>query len=293
MEVTRSDNMNTDYISVTEALKLISPFSGNKKEVLTFVENVETAFECINPNSRDRLFQFVLTKISGEPRTAIAHRNLENWEELKEFLRNTYIEKWTLDFHANQLFKAKQKKPENISEWIQRIQTLGSKFRESALQNCRLGERAGILTLADKLRNICFIQGLQSDRIQTIVRSRNSENFDEIAETSLEEESAIVSKNERYKGDTGTPVKCTNCGKLGHTSNKCFMKKDNRVNQARFDRPRVSREVICFKCNAKGHFARDCRRTGDRFIRKYNKGENSGNDSRLPENSRPSVNTVQ
>jgi hypothetical protein len=109
MEVTRSDNVSTEYINVTEALKLISPFSGNKREVLTFVANVDTAFNCINPSSKDRLYQFVLTRISGEPRIAISHRNLENWEELKEFLRNTYIEKRTLDFHANQLFRAKQK----------------------------------------------------------------------------------------------------------------------------------------------------------------------------------------
>jgi hypothetical protein len=88
-EVERSVTMSTEYISVMEALKLVSPFSGNKREVLTFVSNVDTAFSCINPVNRCRFHQFVLTKISGEPRTAIAHRNLEDWEELKEFLQNT------------------------------------------------------------------------------------------------------------------------------------------------------------------------------------------------------------
>lgn len=164
--------MTTEYISVIGALKLVSLFNGNKKEILTFVSNVDTAFNCVRPEDKNRLCQFILTKISGEPRTAIAHRNLESWDELKEFLKNTYIEKRTLDFHANQLFWARQHKSENISEWIQKIQTLGSKFRESALQDWTEEERAGILTLADKLRNICFIQGLCSDRIQTIVRSR-------------------------------------------------------------------------------------------------------------------------
>ena len=43
-----------------------------------------------------------------------------------------------------------------------------------------------VLTLADKLRNICFVQGLYSDRIQTIVR-RIYSSFDDIAETGLEE----------------------------------------------------------------------------------------------------------
>ena len=58
---------------------------------------------------------------------------------------------------------------------------------------CNDGARERILDLADRLRNICFIQGLASDRIQTIVRSRNYQNFDETAETALVEESAIAS----------------------------------------------------------------------------------------------------
>jgi hypothetical protein len=231
-EIGRSDTMTTEYISVTEALKLVSPFSGNKREVLTFVSNVDTAFGCINPENKGRLYQFILTKISGEPRTAISHRNLENWEELKEFLRNTYIEKRTLDFHANQLFTAKQSKSENVSEWIQKIQTLGSRFRESALQNCTEEEGAGILNLSDKLRNICFIEGLYLDRIQTIVHSRNTETFDDIAETALEEESAIVLKQERYRGELGTPVKCGNCGKMGHSTRTFYKKRNPRINQA-------------------------------------------------------------
>jgi hypothetical protein len=50
---------------------------------------------------------FVLTRISGEPRTAIIHRNLYNWTERQEFLQNSYIEKRTLDYNASQLFMAR------------------------------------------------------------------------------------------------------------------------------------------------------------------------------------------
>jgi hypothetical protein len=128
-EVDSTSSMAEEYISVSEALKLVTPFNGNKKDILVFISNVDTAFDVINPIYKDRLYKFVLTKISGEPRTAIAHRHSESWDELKEFLQNTYIEKRTLDFHANQLFKAKQQKSENISDWIQKIQSLGSKFR--------------------------------------------------------------------------------------------------------------------------------------------------------------------
>jgi hypothetical protein len=100
--------------------------------VLAFISNVDTAFEVINPDNSDVLYKFVLTRISGEPRVAITHRNIENWEDLRVFLKNTYTEKRTLDYHATQLFGAKQGKNDSVSEWIQSIQRLSSKFREAA-----------------------------------------------------------------------------------------------------------------------------------------------------------------
>jgi len=128
--------INGDFISVGEALKLIPPFKGDKQEVLAFIGNVDTAFAVINPSQEAILYKFVLTRISEEPRTAISHRNIESWAELIEFLQNTYTEKRTLDFHASQLFKARQGKDEKLADWIHKVQTLGSQFREAALLNC-------------------------------------------------------------------------------------------------------------------------------------------------------------
>ena len=197
------------YISIGDALKLIPPFKGNKNEVLAFVGNVDTAFSVINPNQEDTLYKFVLTRVSEEPRTAIIHSNFDNWPELKQFLRNSYLEKRTLDLHATKLFRSRQGNDERVSEWMQRIQTLGSQFRDAALLDSTEGA-------------ICFVQGLHSDRIRTIVRSRNYRNFDEIAETALVEGSAIVSKQDRYKGEGPVPNRCSSCGKMGHVSSKCF-----------------------------------------------------------------------
>jgi hypothetical protein len=292
------------YISVSEALKLVCPFKGDKAEVLAFISNVNTAFEVIDPERADVLYKFILTRISGEPRVAITHRNLQNWDELRAFLKNTYTEKRTLDDHATQLFGAKQGKNDSISGWIQNVQKLSSKFREAALQDCE-DERVGTVALADKLRNICFVQGIASDRIQTVVRSRNGEMFDEIAETALEEESAIYSKNERYR--QGTPpnrVMCNNCGKAGHIAAKCYLKekRETRVNklgveaQGRTQKFQGTRkgEFKCYNCGEVGHIARQCkyhRQVG----RKVQTAE-TGSGGRPPDTENPrigSVNTLE
>jgi hypothetical protein len=103
LEADSSDNMANEYISVSEVLKLVSPFSGDKKELLAFISIVDTAFEVVNPDYSGRLYEFVLTRISGEQRIAITHRHLESWIELREFLKNTYIEKRTLDFSCQNI----------------------------------------------------------------------------------------------------------------------------------------------------------------------------------------------
>jgi len=254
-EVVNPDSNTADmmeYISVGEALKLLTPFKGEKRDVLAFIANVDTAFEMNDPRNEGILLKFVLTRIIGKPRTAIAHRNLETWEELKEFLKNTYTKKRTLDYRANQLFNTKLSKAERVSEWIHRIRKLGSKFREAALQDCLQDERAHIFTLADKLRNICFVQGLYSNIIQTIVRSRNHSSFDDIAETALEEESAIFSKNERYKNSNTESPNCSNCNKLGHVASRCYLKdrKDTRVNQlsVKNESREKDSDIICYNC---------------------------------------------
>jgi hypothetical protein len=155
----KASTINGEFVSVVEALKLVSPFKGKKHEVLSFIGNADTAFAVINANQTDVLYRFVLTRISGEPHTA---------KELKEFLKNSYIEKRNLDFHASQLFRARQGKDE-VTEWIKIILTLGSQFCEAALLNCSEGARKSILDLSDCLRNICLIQGLASDQTETTV----------------------------------------------------------------------------------------------------------------------------
>jgi hypothetical protein len=121
-------------------------------------------------------------------------------------------------------------------------------------------EKAGVFTLTDGLRNICFVQGLYTDRIR-LVRSRISDNFDETAETALEGESAIIYKKVKYKVGKGSPPKCKHCGISDHISSKCYGKEkgETRVNRVSKKIPVVGKETTCFHFGEQGHMARNCR----------------------------------
>jgi hypothetical protein len=108
--------MNGDFINVGEALNLVPQSKGIKHEVLVFIGNIDTAFSVINPSQEAILYKFVLTRIIGEPSKTITHRNLKNLAVCKEFLQNAYVVKQTIYFPAIQLFKAKQRKDENVAE---------------------------------------------------------------------------------------------------------------------------------------------------------------------------------
>jgi hypothetical protein len=113
------------------------------------------------------------------------------------------------------------------------------------------------------------------------------------AETVLEEETAIVSKQERYSGEAGGPVKCGNCGKLGHPTQACFRKKDLWISQAIVGRQSKNFEVICYYCKMKGHYIRNCPRNMGKFDKKDNCQEKLGNRNQLSEGSHPTVSSAQ
>jgi hypothetical protein len=157
---------------------------------------------------------------------------------------------------------------------------------------CRFREGFSILMMADKLRNICFVQGLYSDRIQKTVRSRNHQNFHEIAETALQEEGSIISNFEKYMktGRKYSSIKCRNCGK-GHIIAKCSRKERKDIRVIQFaDEGRTPHtrniEITGYNCGQKGHISRNCKRqTNFREMRPVIEGKDSENESRLSQNS--------
>ena len=84
---------------------------------------------------------------------------------------------------------------------------------------CKPEEMQGAVGRISHIRKACFVQGLQTERIQTIVRSRGeSVLLSQAAEISLEE-GAILSITEKSR-DGGNTTRCTLWNRLGHLASR-------------------------------------------------------------------------
>ena len=93
-----------------------------------------------------------------------------------------------------------------FASWENKIDALQTDLREAARRVCKPEEILGVIGLINHLGKACFIQGLFSERIQTIVRSRGeSILLSQAIEISLEEESAILSVKERSPSGANRP----------------------------------------------------------------------------------------
>ena len=96
-----------------------------------------------------------------------------------------------------------------------------TEMREAYWRVCKPEEAVGLIC---HLGKACFIQELNSERIQTIVRSTcESIVLSQAVEISLEEEFALLSNREKSMA-AGNIIRCTNCNRLGQTAGKCCLR---------------------------------------------------------------------
>jgi hypothetical protein len=64
--------MGDEYISVSDAFKLVAePFRGYKRKLKEFCENVESAFELIDPDKYDLFYKYVRMCITGKAKAKL------------------------------------------------------------------------------------------------------------------------------------------------------------------------------------------------------------------------------
>ena len=94
------------------------------------------------------------------------------WALVKDILEANYTIRRTLDFYACKIFSARKEKFERVASLGSRFDEMKTELREVGRRICRPEEILGALGLIFHLGKACFVQGLNNERIQIIVRSR-------------------------------------------------------------------------------------------------------------------------
>ena len=278
------------YISVPKAIQLIPKFfNGNPLELREFIQNVESAYEVVDPTDYNLLLKFICAKIGGEAKTKLLSRtHLNTWEQVRAVLEENYSVRRTLDYYAHRAFTSRQNPNETISQWGARMDTVCGDLQRAARKHMEdlaweNTKREGGGDMIDLFIRACFIQGLQDDRIKTMVKAKGNVNtpMAQLVEVALEEESAI--RSERFKRNSFEKGQPNNQGNR-YNSQKHFERREVRV-----------ATVTCYRCKRTGHMARDCKeipesRRDEQFTRRQvtegpgnsrnNCRSKSGNDGR-------------
>ena len=181
------------------------------------------AFELVHPNKNDILLKFVKTKITGDARSKLIVGDLTHtWALVKGILEKNYAVRRTLDFYACRMFGVGQEKGVSVASWGNRIDEMQTELRDAARRVCRTEEIVGAVGLIRHLGKACLVQGLNNERIQTIVCSRGeSILLSQAVEISVEEEGAILSIREK-SGARGNTARCKICNSLDHTGTSSY-----------------------------------------------------------------------
>ena len=205
------------YISVPKAVQLMPrSFTGNPAELREFTQNIEAAYEVVEPLDYPLLYRFVRAKIGVEAKTKLlARTHVDNWEQARAFLEENYSVRRTLDCYAHRAFTSKQNPNETISQRGARMDTVCGDLQRAARKHMEdlvrtREKREGGVDIIDLLIRACFIQGICDERIKTMVKAKGNVNtpMAQSVEVALEEESAI--RSERFRKEQ--------IGKYGRTN---------------------------------------------------------------------------
>ena len=113
------------YYATPDPIKNISSFSGNKRETLAWIQEVEETLElfeeCRNDPIYPQIIRAIKSKITGDAKEIIiAAGNPSNWPDIKEALLNSYGDKRDLTSHIQSLFYVSQGK-NTLNEYYNRI----------------------------------------------------------------------------------------------------------------------------------------------------------------------------
>lgn len=269
-----------------------STYDGKSDNLHKFIKDCDYSYSLANETQKYMLYRYICTKIIGKADDALSCRQINTWEECKEFLIENFTETKNSTHLAIELSQCRQRRGESIIGYTQRVDQIFSKLtravrNETTDQNELIGKYAMVKQNALQ----AFLLGVLPQYRTTLI-AREPKGYEEAAQIAINQERLTQAAS--FSSDSSQEKFCSFCKKPGHEARNCF-KQNKPVSTRVFqtseyqerDRNHFKKKVeknnsntdfksmTCFYCNKPGHIKKNCFKYKNS---QANFNKNSGNE---------------
>lgn len=207
-------------IEAKDVITAIPIFSGNSKELESFINTCNSYHELVKQEQRGMLIKIIKAKITGDALTKISPmEDLNTWAEIKKKLREKIATKVSLEYAQEDLNNIFQKKDETIEQYGNRVKEKLQKLNEAIKTIADTAAERSILKKVNERQAISkFEQNIRNNSLKLLVTAAAKESLDECILFASQKE--LLEKNKNIKS-------CTFCGLNNHDESSCRKKKGN------------------------------------------------------------------
>lgn len=267
--------------SLKEAVSSLPTYDGENMSVYQFIRAVKRARALVPGHAEAQFVPHAVNKLRGLARDTIDDDFFYSIDEFCDTLKVSFGSKRNYYEYLGELTAIFRQKDEHITKYIIRVKDL----RTAVLNSKRIehGEVSPSETAEiDRLTSKSFIDGLPYMLRKEMGEYRNLSlpelfaksrriyaDFEEECRKHGNQTTASVSRNtisrdKNTSSDNRPRDKCNNCGRTGHTANKCWLNKtaprnqNGSSSQNNYAPPKNSK--TCAYCKNLGHDISECRK---------------------------------
>ena len=262
-------NLALEMTNVSSALgaqgisQIVTPYEGEPKKFKEWVKSIEK-YAVLTNLDNDKIKRVAYQSSRGPVSDFIRRYQDGNpdsaWDDMKTELGNRFSEVVDANHAYMLLRKVHQKPGETVQVYAERLITLS----EEAFPG-----QAGP-AIQRQLIDI-FIDGLLEDQLKMKILRDNPNTLDIAVTTATNEQNFKTRFNlrtrhrapdeERMEVDHYRPVlRCFKCNKKGHRAKDCKIRQSVNAVQSQSNPPDYRKDMLCWYCQKKGHFKKDCRK---------------------------------
>lgn len=269
MSTSASESKRVPIISEQYPMKVLCDFidtySGERDTLPAFLTNCKNALDLASESQKELLLKFIVSKLRGKAQIACSNRIFDNYDSLKDFLRQNFGERKHYNHLLLDLQSCKQNTNETVAQYAIRIETCLTNLQAEIHNSHTLKkELPGRIAMTEDLALYTLTIGLHTN-ISNIVRCRDPQTLNAAVNIAIEEEKILNTQK-----NTTVHIKtkfCNICKKTVHLQSECYF--NNRGNNTRFQEivPSSSNKptnnlppIICRYCKNVAHDISECRK---------------------------------